>query len=111
MISDRTQTRWGKFRPFLLWLALPFAIIGILTFTTPGFNSTGKLVYAYITYSLMMMFYSGINFPYSALMGVITPNSEQRTILSSYRFVAAFQAVLLFRLLLFFLFFFSVLSF
>ncbi|MGA7719695.1 MAG: MFS transporter [Ignavibacteriaceae bacterium] len=90
MISDRTQTRWGKFRPFLLWLALPFAIIGILTFTTPGFNSTGKLVYAYITYSLMMMIYSGINVPYSALMGVITPNSEQRTILSSYRFVAAF---------------------
>jgi GPH family glycoside/pentoside/hexuronide:cation symporter len=90
MISDRTQTRWGKFRPFLLWLALPFAIIGILTFTTPGFNSTGKLVYAYITYSLMMMIYSGINVPYSALMGVITPNSEQRTVLSSYRFVAAF---------------------
>ena len=90
MISDRTQTRWGKFRPFLLWLALPFAVVGVLTFTTPGFNTTGKLIYAYITYSLMMMIYSGINVPYSALMGIITPNSEQRTILSSYRFVAAF---------------------
>ncbi len=91
LIADRTQTRWGKFRPFLLWLALPFAIIGILTFTSPGFNTSGKLIYAYITYSLMMMFYSAINVPYSALMGVITPNSEQRTVLSSFRFVAAFS--------------------
>jgi glycoside/pentoside/hexuronide:cation symporter, GPH family len=91
LISDRTETRWGKFRPFLLWFALPFAIIGVLTFTTPGFDTSGKLVYAYITYSLMMMIYSAINVPYSALMGVITSNSEQRTILSSYRFVAAFS--------------------
>jgi len=91
IISDRTQTRWGKFRPFLLWFALPFAIIGVLTFTTPGFNTTGKLVYAYISYSFMMMIYSAINVPYSALMGVITSNSEQRVVLSSYRFVAAFS--------------------
>ena len=91
IISDRTQTRWGKFRPFLLWFALPFAIIGILTFTTPGFDNTGKLIYAYITYSFMMMIYSAINVPYSALMGVLTSNSEQRVILSSYRFVAAFS--------------------
>ncbi|MHB8579970.1 MAG: MFS transporter [Ignavibacteriaceae bacterium] len=91
IISDRTQTRWGKFRPFLLWFAFPFAVIGVLTFTTPGFDTTGKLIYAYVTYSLMMMIYSAINVPYSALMGVITPNSEQRTILSSYRFVAAFS--------------------
>ncbi len=91
IIADRTKTRWGKFRPYLLWFALPFAVIGVLTFTTPGFNTTGKLVYAYITYSLMMMFYSAINVPYAALMGVITSNSEQRVILSSYRFVAAFS--------------------
>ncbi len=90
MIADRTHTRWGKFRPFLLWFALPFGVIGILTFTTPGFDTSGKLIYAYVTYSLMMMLYSAINVPYSALMGVITPNSEQRTVLSSYRFVSAF---------------------
>ncbi len=94
-LADRTQTRWGKFRPFLLWFALPFGIIGVLTFTTPGFSSSGKLVYAYVTYSLMMMLYSAINVPYAALMGVITPNSEQRTILSSYRFVAAFAGGLI----------------
>ena len=91
IISDRTQTRWGKFRPYLLWLSLPFAIIGVLTFTSPGFDTPGKLIYAYITYSLMMMFYSAINVPYSALMGVITSNSKERTVLSSFRFVAAFS--------------------
>ena len=57
VIADRTQTRWGKFRPYLLYLAVPFALIGIFTFTTPELNDTGKLVYAYITYSLMMMVY------------------------------------------------------
>lgn len=92
IIADRTQTRWGKFRPYLLWFALPFAVISVLTFTTPGFDNTGKLIYAYITYSLMMMVYSAINVPYAALMGIITSNSEQRVILSSYRFVAAFSA-------------------
>ncbi len=90
MIADRTKTRWGKFRPYLLWLPLPFAVIGVLTFTTPGFDTTGKLIYAYVTYTLMMMIYTGINVPYSALMAVITPNSLERTELSSYRFVAAF---------------------
>lgn len=53
--ADRTQTRWGKFRPYLLWLAIPFAAIGVLTFTTPSFGQTGNLIYAYITYSLMMI--------------------------------------------------------
>lgn len=94
-LSDRTKTRWGKFRPFLLWFALPFAVIGVLTFTTPGFDTTGKLIYAYISYTAMMFVYSAINVPYSALMGVITPNSEQRTVVSSFRFVAAFSGGLI----------------
>jgi glycoside/pentoside/hexuronide:cation symporter, GPH family len=95
IIADRTTTRWGKFRPYLLWLALPFGVIGLLTFTTPDFTPQGKLIYAYITYTLMMMVYTAINIPYSALMGVVTPNSLERTSLSSYRFVAAFMGGLI----------------
>lgn len=90
IISDRTNTRWGKFRPYLLWLAIPFGVIGVLTFTTPDFSDAGKIVYAYITYSLMMMIYTAINIPYSALMGVMSSNSLERTSLASFRFVAAF---------------------
>ena len=60
VVADRTETKWGKFRPFLLWLAIPFAILGILTFTTPDLGNTGKLIYAFITYSLMMVIYSGV---------------------------------------------------
>ncbi len=89
-IADRTNTRWGKFRPFLLFFAVPFGIMGVLTFTTPDFGATGKLVYAYVTYNLLMVMYTIVNVPYSALMGVITPNSMERTEVSSYRFVAAF---------------------
>ncbi|MCC8095361.1 MAG: MFS transporter, partial [Tannerellaceae bacterium] len=64
VIADRTNTRWGKFRPYLLWLAIPFAVIGVVTFFTPGLGYTGKIVYAYFTYSLMRLVYSGINVPY-----------------------------------------------
>ncbi len=92
LIADRTESRWGKFRPWLIWGALPIGIIGVLTFTTPGFGMTGKLVYAYITYSLMIMAYTVVNIPYSALMGVMTPDSMERTSLSSYRFVLAMAA-------------------
>jgi GPH family glycoside/pentoside/hexuronide:cation symporter len=92
VLGDRTQTRWGKFRPYLLWFAVPFGIISFLTFTTPGFSPNGKLIYAYITLSLMMMVYSAINIPYSALMGVISPDSQERTSVSSYRFAFAFGA-------------------
>jgi len=90
MIADRTNTRWGKYRPYLLWVGLPFTIVSILTFITPEFQDTGKLIYAYLTYTLMMMFYTAINVPYSALMGVMTSSNVERTKLSSYRFVAAF---------------------
>lgn len=89
-IADRTNTRWGKFRPYLIWVSIPFGIMGVLTFTTPNFDASGKLIYAFVTYNLLMMTYTAINVPYAALMGVITPNSLERTELSSYRFVAAF---------------------
>jgi GPH family glycoside/pentoside/hexuronide:cation symporter len=89
-IADRTHTRWGKFRPYLLWMAVPFGILSVASFTTPSFGPSGKLVYAYVTLSLMMVVYSAINVPYSALMGVISPDSQERTSLSSWRFTFAF---------------------
>lgn len=100
IIADRTNTRWGKFRPYLLLLALPFGIIGIMTFFTPDFNYTGKIVYAYISYSLMMMIYSAINVPYASLLGVMSPNPEERNVLSTFRmtfaYIGSFIALLLF---------------
>jgi len=90
ILGDRTETRWGKFRPYLLWMALPFAIIGVLTFTTPALGASGKLIYAYVTYSLMMMVYSLINVPYASLMGVMTADGKERTTLATFRFIVAF---------------------
>lgn len=95
MIADRTKTKYGKFRPYLLWLAIPFGVLGFFMFVTPDFSDTGKIVYAYITYTLMMIMYTMINVPYAALMGVITPNAEERTVVSSYRFVAAYCGLLI----------------
>lgn len=100
IIADRTQTRWGKFRPYLFWLAIPFGIIGVLTFVVPPFDSTGKLIYAFITYSLMMMVYSAINVPYASLLGVMSPTPKDRNVLSTYRmtfaYLGSFIALLLF---------------
>lgn len=93
MIADRTNSRWGKFRPYLIWVAIPFGVLGVLTFTTPELSSGGKLIYAYVMYTLLMMAYTAINVPYSAIMGVITPNSHDRTAVSSFRFVAAFAGL------------------
>ena len=90
MIADRTNTKMGKFRPYLLYAALPFGILGFLMFISPNLSAHGKIIYAFITYNCMMMIYTVINVPYSALMGVLTPNSQERTVVSSFRFVAAF---------------------
>jgi GPH family glycoside/pentoside/hexuronide:cation symporter len=91
-IADRTKTRWGHFRPYILWFALPLAVAGVLTFTTPNLGSGAKLVYAYITYGLLMFLYTAVNIPYTALMGVMTPNSLERTSISAVRFIGAFTA-------------------
>ena len=90
IMSDRTKTRWGKYRPYLLWFAIPFAVMGVITFFAPNFGHTAKLVYAYITYSLMMIVYSLINVPYASLLGAISSNPKERNILSSYRMSFAF---------------------
>lgn len=100
VIADRTHSRWGKFRPYLLYLAVPFAIIGVLTFMTPDLEDTGKVIYAYFTYSLMMIVYSAINVPYASLLGVISSDPKERNILSTYRmtfaYIGSFIALLLF---------------
>jgi GPH family glycoside/pentoside/hexuronide:cation symporter len=90
LIADRTRTAWGRFRPYLLWMAVPFAVTGILTFYTPDLSPRGKLVYAYVTYTLVFMGYTAINIPYGALLGVISASSQERTAVSTYRFVLAF---------------------
>lgn len=99
LIADRTQTRWGKFRPYLLWMALPYGVAGYLIFANPDFGPTGKLVYAALTYNLMMMAYTAINVPYSSLLGVISPSSRTRTVASSFRFAGAFGGGLMVTLL------------
>lgn len=100
-IADRTSTKWGKFRPWILWTAIPFGVIAMLAFSTPDFSENGKVVYAFSTYFLLVLIYSANNLPYSALSGVITGDMKQRNSLSSFRFVAVtiaqfiIQAVLL----------------
>ena len=88
--ADRTKSKYGKYRPYLLWFAIPFAVMGAITFYAPELGSTGKLVYAYITYSLMMIVYSMINVPYASLLGALSANPEERNSLSSYRMSFAF---------------------
>ncbi len=84
-VADRTQTRWGRFRPWLLWLCLPLAIVFVLAFTTPGLTGGRKLVWAWVTYNLLMLTYSAINIPYGALSGVMTDDPLERTSLNAYR--------------------------
>jgi GPH family glycoside/pentoside/hexuronide:cation symporter len=92
MTADRTNTRWGKFRPYLLWMAVPLAAVAVLAFSTPGFGPTGKLLYAYVTFILFMFFYSAINIPYSSLLGVISGDPNERTSASSFKFIGAYSA-------------------
>ncbi len=89
LISDRTETKWGKYRPFILWMAIPYALLGYLLFLGPDLSQTGKLVFAYVSYSLVMLAYTAINVPYSALLAVISPVSEERTKATQFRFVFA----------------------
>ncbi len=84
-VADRTKTKWGRFRPYLVWLCVPLAIVFVLAFTTPDISPAGKLVWAWVTYNLLMLIYSAINVPYGALSGVMTDDSLERTSINSYR--------------------------
>ena len=90
IIADRTRSRWGRYRPYLLWIAVPFAVVGVMTFTTPDFSDVGKLIWAYSTYILMMTVYTAINVPYGAMLGVMTENQKERTVFSSFRMFFAY---------------------
>lgn len=90
IIADRTNTRWGKFRPYILWMALPYSVLAVLAFTTPDFGTTGKVIYAGVTYFLLMTVFTAINLPYSSLGAVMTSDSYERAGLNSYRFIFAF---------------------
>ncbi len=90
VVVDRTNTRWGKYRPYLLWVAPLFSICGILVFTTPDLDYGGKLIWAYVTYILMMTVYTAINVPYGAMLGVVTDDTNEKTVFSSFRMFFAY---------------------
>lgn len=90
VIADRTNTKWGKYRPYLLWIAVPFAIAGILLFTKPNFGDTLNTVWAFATYILMMTVYTAINVPYGSMLGVMTADSDEKTVFSSFRMFFAY---------------------
>src|SRR5690606_30628347 len=100
LLADRTSTRWGKFRPWVLWTAVPFGVLSLLAFSTPELGERGKVFYALGTYTLLVLVYAANNLPYSALSGVLTGNMAQRNSLSSYRFVAVMVAQLVVQALL-----------
>ena len=91
-IADRTNTKWGKFRPWILWTSVPLGVVALLAFRTPGFDYQGKVIYAIITYALLLMLYAANNLPYSALSGVITGDMKERNSMGAYRFVAVMFA-------------------
>ncbi len=92
VLADRTNTRWGKFRPWILWTAIPFGALSLAAFSTPDLGENGKVIYAFITYFALVLIYSANNLPYAALSGVLTGNMQERNSLSSYRFVAVMVA-------------------
>jgi GPH family glycoside/pentoside/hexuronide:cation symporter len=100
-LADRTKTRFGRYRPYLLWIAIPYGLIGYLTFLGPDLDPAGKLIFAYVTYIALMTVYTAINVPYSAMMGTITSDPEERTSLSKFRFAGAFSAQVIIGLALF----------
>ncbi|WP_407352809.1 MFS transporter [Luteimonas sp. R10] len=100
LLADRTRTRWGKFRPWILWTSVPFGVLSLLAFSTPDLGMQGKIVYALATYTLLVLVYSANNLPYSALSGVLTGNMAQRNSLSAYRFVAVMIAQFIIQVLL-----------
>lgn len=91
-IADRTHTRWGKFRPWILWTSVPFGVMALLAFSTPAFGPNGKIIYALFTYIFLVLIYSANNLPYSALSGVMTGDMAERNSISSYRFIAVMVA-------------------
>jgi Na+/melibiose symporter-like transporter len=100
LIADRTQTRWGKFRPWILWTSVPFGVIALLAFSTPDLSPGGKVVYAWVTYLLLLAVYAANNLPYSALSGVLTGDMKERNSMSAYRFVAVMIAQFIIQVLL-----------
>jgi GPH family glycoside/pentoside/hexuronide:cation symporter len=100
IIADRTNTRWGKFRPWLLWTSIPFGAIALLAFSTPDFGQNGKVIYAFVTYIFLLIIYAANNLPYAALSGVLTGSMAERNSLSSYRFFAVMFAQFLIQVLL-----------
>ena len=89
VIADRTHTRWGRFRPWLLWTAVPFGVIGVLTFTTPNLSNSAKLIYAWVTYLLLRLIYTMNNVPYASLTAVMTDDPNERNSIASYRQIFA----------------------
>lgn len=90
VIADRTSSRWGKYRPYLLWISIPFAVAGVLLFTKPNWGETGNTVWAFVTYILMMTIYTAINVPYGSMLGVMTEDSDEKTVFSSFRMFFAY---------------------
>ncbi|TCO10380.1 MFS transporter [Natronoflexus pectinivorans] len=100
VIADRTNTRWGKFRPWILWTSVPFGVIALLAFTTPNFSPSGRIAYALITYILLVIVYTANNLPYATLSGVLTGNMSERNSISSYRFTAVTVAQFIIQVIL-----------